>query len=204
MPPAFEIILPIYDSLHGLEQTIASLSKQSDSGFAVLLSANHAETGSKLLELAERELSARAISFRRVQTPLKLNPIEHWNWSFAQTQADWLKLLLPGEALKPHYIARLRQRLSERPRAQIIRCDLEWQTDWGKEILTAPFTQTNLDRAALMNYFPAHIEWLAHTVNFAYGRAAWLGLGGFSPHTPGCAALNLNLMLILHFGFGGI
>jgi hypothetical protein len=50
------------------------------------------------------------------------------------------------------------------------------------------------------NYFPADSEWLSHSANIAYSRAAWLALGGYSPQFTLDAALNFNVMLALHYG----
>ncbi len=130
--------------------------------------------------------------------------LEHFNWIHAQAQAGWLKPLLPGEQLKPAYVERLKQRLSERPKAKLVRCDLALGTEWGTETLAAPFEESAISAAEVLNFFPAKVDWLAHSTNFAYCRTAWLALGGYPAHLPNCAALNFNVLLALHYGLENI
>ena len=153
-----------------------------------------------------RNISCRARELHRddLQPPRGSNRIEHWNWAHAQSRAAWLKPLFPGEELKPAFVSRLRQRIAANPKAQLIRCDTELLLDWGKELLIAPFVESSVKPAAVLDYFPTKIDWLSRSLPFAYGRTGWLALGGFSPQLPGSAILNLNVLLALHFGMENI
>ncbi len=200
MERQLEIILPMHNPGPQLARTVASLLAQIDQLFSVLLSDNYSRTGLNHLDAAQEQLAAAGILVRRLKPPYELKRLEHWNWAHARSQADWLKLLQAGEELKPAYVQRMRQRISERPKAQLIRCDLEMRTEWGFERMTAPFDQDASSPAEFLNYFPAHVAWVSRSSNFACTRTAWLAMGGYSTHLPACAALNLNVILALHYG----
>ena len=200
MENALEIIIPARKPGKELEATVASLAAQTDRSFCVLLSGNVASDGDGKLEAAEMQLAAAGVEVRRVKSPAPLRRVEHWNWSCAQARAKWLKLLLPGEQLKPTYVERISRRIREKPQARFIRCDAEVATDWGPETLRAPFSQSNAGPAQVAQYFPAHIDWLSRSSGCAWDRTAWLAMGGFLPQLPALAVLNLNVMMALHYG----
>jgi hypothetical protein len=200
MDAELEIIIPTHNPDGGLLRTIASLVAQTDRRFSVLLSDNHSTTGLEHLKAAQNQLMAAGISVRRLQPPDGLQRIEHWNWTHAQSRAGWLKPLFPGEELKPAYVERLHQRIAGNTKAQFIRCDAELRTEWGTELLVAPFDRAAISAAEVVNYFPAHVDWLSRSLPFAYSRTAWLAMGGFSPQLPGSTILNLNVLLALHYG----
>ncbi|MDB6022020.1 MAG: hypothetical protein JWQ04_1877 [Pedosphaera sp.] len=200
MNTGFDIVIWAQNPDASLVETAASLAAQTDRQFGVVLSDNHSSVGQNHLDTTHKKLLSAGISVRRVTPPGELSRIEHWNWAHSQSQAAWLKPLSPGEHLKPLFVERLKQRISERPKAQVIRCDIELRTEWGPEILTAPFELASISAGEFTNYFPAHLEWVSHSGNFAYGRTAWQAMGGYSIHQPASAALNLNVMLSLHHG----
>ena len=197
---ALEIIIPVHSADATLAPTIASLVAQTDRRFGVLLSDALSPDESASLNESERKLAAAGITARRVKAPTGLSAIEHWNWAHAQSTANWLKPLAPGEQLKPNYVAALLARIIEKPAAQFIRCDAELQTDWGTEILRAPCDRASLTPAEFVNYFPARVDWISRSVNIACSRTAWLAMGGRSPQFPAFAALNSNVILALHYG----
>ncbi len=126
--------------------------------------------------------------------------LEHWNWAHAKSQAGWLKLLLPGEQLKPEYVARLGACIEQRPHARFIRCDAVVQTDWGPVIERAPFPRPAVGAAEFMDYFPRSRDWISRSVNVACQRTAWLAAGGYATQLPGLAVLNFNVIQALHHG----
>jgi hypothetical protein len=199
-----DIIIPIAHPEARLNGTIASLVNQTDHDFGVVLNENHFESVSIEVNEAERQLQAAGIPVRRMKAPFPLKRAEQWNWAHSQSQAEWLKLLLPGEQLKPAYVQRLKQRVNEHPKAQFVRCDAEVGTDWGMETISAPIDQDHVNPAEFLNYFPAQPGWISRSVNVAYTRTAWLATGGYSAHLPACAALNLNVILALHHGLDNI
>ncbi len=202
--PSLEIVIPVQAADAGLAATIASLVAQTDRRFNVLLSDNLAATESAAQNEAARKLSAAGITVRRVKPPAGFSAVEFWNWAHHEAKADWLKPLAPGERLKPGYVSALLSRVAEKPHTRFIRCDAEIHTDWGTEILSAPFSRAGISPTEVVAYFPKRIDWLSRLVNVAYNRTAWLAAGGFSPQFPAFAALNLNVILALHHGIENI
>ncbi len=206
MNTELEIIIPVRNPDERLARTVASLAAQTDRQFSVLLSDGGSTSGLKQLKEAQQQLVAIGISVRRVQAPGELNRLEHWNWAHAQAQAqaDWLKPLPAGGELKPAYVEALKQRVHQQTQAQFIRCDADVRTEWGLETVRAPFPQSSISAMDFPNYFPARIRWLATGSNMAYRRLAWQSAGGYSSQLPGCAFLNLNVILALHYGMENI
>lgn len=195
-----EIIIPVRSDGAELAATIASLLVQADRRFSVLLGDALPAPDSMSLNEAERKLTAVGIAVRRLKPPSGFCALEHWNWAHAQSTADWLKPLAPGERLKPGYVSALLAHIADKPQARFVRCDAQFDTDWGPEILRAPFSDAAISPAQFVDHFPARIDWISRSVNVAYHRAAWLAAGGFSPQFPVFAALNLNAILALHHG----
>ena len=204
MTPTLEIIIPVCNPDGRLLQTAASLVAQTDRRFEVLLGDNFSQTGSEHLAEAARQLQAAGIAVRQVKAPSELKRLEHWNWLHSQARADWLKPLLSGDILKPEYVARLRKRVDEKPQAQLVRCNAELRTEWGMEILRAPFVHAGIEAAQFCEYFPAKVDWISRASNVACQRIAWLATGGYSLQLPGFASLNLNVILALHHGLENI
>ena len=189
MTPTLEILIPAGTPGDGLAETAASLAAQTDRRFEVLLGENFAGTGSEQRAEAEKQLAAAGIAVRRADAPFEMKRLEYWNHAHSQARADWLKPLLPGEILKPEYVARLRRRVEEKPQAQFVRCDAELRTDWGIETVRAPFGESSIAAAQFGDYFPARVDWLCRAANVAYSRLAWLAAGGYSPAIAGLREL---------------
>jgi hypothetical protein len=200
MEHELEIILPVRECGVALSQTVASLLAQTDRNFAVVLADKFSRTNGNSVDATQRQLSAGGISTRRIKAPFQMNEIEHLNWACARSEAAWLKPLFPGEQLKPGYTARLKQRIAARPNARIISCDWTRETEWGTETITANFSRDSLTAAEFSNYFPAGFSFFSCPINFAYHPTAWQAMGGYSTELPHYAALNLHLLLVLHYG----
>jgi hypothetical protein len=199
-----EIIVPVAGSDGGLAKTVTSLVSQTKLNYGVVLSQNGAATRAGEVDDAERQLVKAGIPVRRTRTHFELNPIEHWNWAHAQGRAEWLKMLLPGERLKPAYVEKTWQRIQARPRTMVIRCDLAMGTEWGGQILKAPFDGEVISSVEFLHHFPDRVRWVERSINVAYRRAAWRATGGYAVHLPESAALNLNVILALHHGLENI
>jgi hypothetical protein len=200
MNAGLEIIIPVRNGCRRLLPTTASLTAQTDRRFGVLLSDDYSTTGPAQLDEAQHELTAAGIAVRRLRPPRGLKRLEHWNWAHAQSRAGWLKLLLPGEELKPNYVARLGKCVEERPHARFIRCDVELRTEWGPAAERAPFPRGGIGPAEVMSYFPRTQDWISRSINVACERTAWLAAGGYATHYAACATLRFNLIQALHHG----
>lgn len=204
MNPELEIIIPVRDFNEGLVRTVASIAAQTDRQFNVLLSDAVSSGGANHLKSAEQELVAAGIPVRRIQATSGLAPLEHWNLAHSQAQSAWLKPLPTGSELRPTFVEAFRQRIVQRPQARLVRCDAEVRTEWGPQIVHAPFPQSAINPAEMLNYFPMKIRWLAATSNVAFHQGSWQSAGGYSTQFPGCAFLNLNVILALHHGLENI
>jgi hypothetical protein len=195
-----EIILPVRNPTGVLRQTIQSLTAQANHSFSVLISDNSSSKGIEFIDESVEHLQQTGIAVRCVSAPFEMARIVHWNWSHAQSQAEWIKPLLPGAQLKATYVERLLQRASERPHAALLRCDADVRTEWGAEVLRAPSAPTSLTPAEFLDYFPARVDWIGNLLNVAFRRVAWRALGGYPVHLPACAPVSLNALLSLHYG----
>lgn len=204
MNPTLEILLPVRNPGTGLLRTALSLAAQTGRSFEVLLSDDGSGARGEHIEAALKQLSAAGIAVRQLKAPGELTRVELWNWTHAQARADWLKPLLAGDALQPKYVERLKQRLAEKPSAQLVRCDAELHMDWGVDSARAPFADSSIAAAEVGDYFPAKVDWICRASNMAYSRTAWLGAGGYCDQLPGFASLNLNVTLALHHGLENI
>src|ERR1700722_19316399 len=204
MNPELEIIIPVRNPDQRLERTAASVATQTDRKFSVILSDNGSSSGLKYIKEAQQQLASVGIPVRRIQAAGEMRRLEHWSWTQAQAQADWLKPLPVGSEVKPVYVEAFNQRIHQQPQARFVRCDTEVRTEWGPETVRAPFPQSSIRPAEVLNYFPARIRWLATGSSVAYQRVALPAAGGYSVQLPGCAFLNLNLILALHHGLENI
>ena len=196
-----EIVIPVRNPNSKLLDTIDSLLVQTESGFGVVLSDNFSSSGLEHLDEAQRRLQTKGIAVRRVMPPFELGRVQHWNWAHAQAQSDWLKPLFVGDVLLPKYIARVHERVQERPASALIRCEFELRTPAGTQQPTsAPFSERTLTPQQFLAWFPSHGNWIGGPINVAYRRAAWQAAGGYRVHLPACADLNLNVTLALRHG----
>jgi len=198
--PWLEIVLPVRDPGSKLLETGASLAAQTERGFCVVLSDNHSSKGQEVVAQFLREMAAASIPVRSVKPPYALGRVQHWNWAHAEGHAEWLKPLFVGDLLLPSYVERLRQRTEARPQAQVVRCLFQTRRPDGVTVSFTPFTETSLTPSEFLQYYPVGGNWLGGPINFAYRRAAWQAVGGYSPQLPACADLRLNALLSLRHG----
>ena len=150
-----EILIPVKNPGGQLVQTAASLAAQADN-FVVRLSDNCSQAGTEHIEDAARQLTAAGITVHGAKTPRENKRLEHRNLIHSEAQADWLKLVHAGDVLQASYVELLRRRLAERPQAGLIRCDAELQTEWGIDIVRAPFKNTSRRRGWAIIF---RLEW---------------------------------------------
>ena len=182
----FEIIIPLRNPTEVLDQSIASLVGQSDRNFSVLLSDNHSTTGHEHLESALAELAKSGIPVRKVQPPIELERVEHWNWAHYQSTGNWLKPLFVGDWLEPVYIERLRREIAahsdcryvatkyylHRPGQETV---VPLNPGWQAGFFTKAQMQENVLRFGMQFGPPS---------GAAYERTAFIALGGYPTPLP--------------------
>jgi len=197
---SLEIIIPVRNPGSKLLETGASLAAQTDRHFSILLSDNHSATGQDIMEQFRREMSLAGLPIRVVKPPYELGRVQHWNWAHAESNADWLKPLFVGDLLLPDYVTHLRERVQNRPEAQVVRCEFKVHEFEKIRVTSAPFQKESLSPAEFLSYYPSLGNWIGGPINMVYRRAAWQMAGGYSTQLPACADLRLNAALALRHG----
>src|SRR5260370_18417531 len=114
-PGTLIIILPLRNPTAVLEQTAKSLAAQHDRRFSILISDNHSAKGREFIDGAISEFQKAGIAVRRVQPPVELGRVEHWNWAHHQAEAEWLKPVFAGDYLDLEFVAKLRAAIAAHP-----------------------------------------------------------------------------------------
>lgn len=200
MKPPLEFILPLSHPAVDLSETVPSLLAQSDRRFAVLMSDGFEGSGGDVADHAFQKLTGAGIAVRRLKPPATLKPIEHWNWTHAQSDADWLKPLLPGDKLMPHFVEKILQRISLGKPAKLVQCDYVIQFRTGGISNPVTFDKTSLTSAEYFELFLREGNCIGGPLNVCYRRDAFLASGGLSAHLPYYAHYNLHLRLCLESG----
>ena len=200
-----EILIPIRNPTEVFAQTIDSLAAQTDKNFSVLISDNFSTKGQVHLTAALEKLSAAGIPARRVQPPVELGRVEHWNWLHEQSQADWLKPLFAGDWLEPVYMARLRETVAANPACRYVfsngythfpgEAPRTGPNPWTGRFRTPKEMQDMVLRFG-MQFGPPSAA--------AYERQTFQSLGGYDPALPICADSYLFCKLAALFGTAGI
>jgi hypothetical protein len=200
----FEILIPVRNAADVFRQTVESLAAQTDRDFTVLISDNFSKSGQEHIEQALSLLADAGISARRIQPPVELGRVEHWNWVHYQSQADWLKPLFAGDWLEPDYIGVLHQVAGSDPRCAYVYTGYQYHC--GTE------TTTNISKWSGRFFTPQEMQEvvLRYAMQFgppsaaAYSRTAFLALGGYSAELPITADSFLFCTLAARFGAFGV
>jgi glycosyltransferase involved in cell wall biosynthesis len=200
-----EILIPIRNPTDVFSKTADSLAAQTDKNFSVLISDNFSTTGREHIEQALKKLSEAGIFARKIQPPIELGRVEHWNWLHQQSNADWLKPLFGGDWLEPAYISRVREIAATTPACRYIYSngythrpglpDLTAHNQWAGRFSTAKEMQDVVLRNG-MQFGPPSAA--------AYERQAFLSAGGYDPKLPIAADSYLFCKLAARFGAAGI
>jgi GT2 family glycosyltransferase len=182
-----EILIPLRNPTGVLENSIRSLTAQTDRRFSVLLSDNHSTTGCEHLEAALAALAAAGIPVRKISPPAELGRVEHWNWLHHQSGAAWLKPLFGGDWLEPDYVAALRAAVMEAPDCAYVHCLYDHHgadgTIPGVALASGGFhRRAEMQERVLrfgMQFGPPSAA--------AYRRDAFARSGGYDPALPICA-----------------
>ncbi len=201
MIPWLDVVLPVASPGVELAPMIDSLAGQTERGFRVLLCGDAATSTAPTLTTAASRLQAEGIPVELSTVPFPLTPVEHLNWAHDQARADWIKPLLSGDRLRPDYAAALRQRISERPAAQVVWCGFQFPGAAGRQAgVPAPFPGTSITPSEFLKHFPGPTDWFGGSANWAYGRAAWRSLGGWENLLPTVAGDYFFTGLVMHYG----
>jgi hypothetical protein len=200
MKPLIEFILPMSHPAVDVSETIPSLLAQTDRRFSVLISDNFAEQSGAVVNRAVELLAAGGIAVRRMKPPAPMSLIEHWNWTHAQSEADWLKPLLPGDKLMPHFVEKVLQRAALNKPAKLIQCDyvIQFHTDGVSNPVV--FNSTSLTAAEFFEVFARQGNCIGGPLNVCYRRDAFFAAGGLGVHLSYYAHYNLHLRLCLESG----
>jgi hypothetical protein len=200
MSPWLEIIIPVRNAGSKLLETAESLVSQTERGFGVLLSDNFSSKDMEILKTFSQRMNSSNIPVRRVSPAYELGRVQHWNWAHGQGMAEWLKPLFVGDMLNPTYVARLRDRIQSKPKAQFVRCEFDTHAGGKVSFTSVPFPQDSLTPEEFLRYFPTFGNWIGGPINVAYSRVAWQSSGGYPVHLAACADLKLNATLALRHG----
>ena len=196
-----EIILPLRNPTAVIEQTIKSLTAQTDRRFSILLSDNYSTRGGELMDAAAAELRTAGIAVRRVRPPFELGRVEHWNWAHHEATGDWLKPLFAGDWLEPDYVAKVRLASLANPTCRYIYSSytlhrLDAEPEYVSGMWVGKFeTPAEMERLILrygMQFGPPSAA--------AYERTAFIALGGYPTTLPICSDNLLFCAMASRFG----
>ena len=200
-----EILIPVRNPTEVFDKTVESLTLQTDKNFSVLISDNFSTKGQGHIVTALEQLSAAGIVARKIQPPVELGRVEHWNWLHDQSMADWLKPLFAGDWLEPAYISRVREIASATPACRYI-----YSNGYTHRANQEPTTGLNPWAGRFNSPEVMQDVVLRHGMQFgppsaaAYERQAFFSAGGYDPKLPIAADSYLFCKLAAQFGAAGI
>ncbi|MDB6022021.1 MAG: hypothetical protein JWQ04_1878 [Pedosphaera sp.] len=200
-----EIILPLRNPTGVLEQTVMSLTGQSDRRFSVLLSDNHSTQGGELIEAAAAQFQAAGIAIRRVRPPFELGRVEHWNWAHHEAAAEWTKPVFAGDWLEKNYVEKVRAASQANPECRYIYASFVVHRQnadpeivrgiWAGKFETAAYMERAILRYG-MQFGPPSAA--------AYEREVFIILGGYPTALPICSDNLLFCTMASRFGALGL
>jgi len=199
-----EILIPVRNPTEVFDQTVESLTLQTEKNFSVLISDNFSTKGQEHIAAALEKLSAAGIAARKIQPPVELERVEHWNWAHYQSAADWLKPLFVGDWLEPGYTLAVQAVILREPRCTYIYCGFQYHRaeatrtviqHWNGRFYTPEEMQDVVMRFG-MQFGPPSAA--------AYERTAFVALGGYASTLPISADSLMFCTLAARFGATGI
>ena len=200
-----EILIPVRNPTAVFDKTVESLTVQTDKNFSVLISDNFSTKGQEHIAAALEKLSAAGIAARKVQPPVELERVEHWNWAHYQSPADWLKPLFVGDWLEPVYVSRVREIAAANPACRYIYSN-GYTHIAGQEPTTGqnPWAGRFNSPEVMQDVVLRHGMQFGPPSAAAYERTAFLALGGYPTGLPISADSLLYCTLAARFGAAGI
>jgi hypothetical protein len=215
-----EIIIPLRNPTEALDKSIESLLVQTDRNFSVLLSDNHSTKGREHIDRALDRLDRSGVVVRKIEPPMELERVEHWNWAHFQSQATWLKPLYSGDWLEPDYIATVLREMAANPLCSYLYCNAMRYTTPATPVKLSRTTPPSLPREATEiraaftgRYFSgAEMRKQLFRLNHPFGppsvaiykREVFLALGGYRTTLPAFADSLFFQTMALRFGGLGI
>ncbi len=200
-----EIILPLRNPTVVLDQTAKSLAAQHDRRFSILISDNYSTKGREFIDGAVAEFQKAGITVRRVQPPVELGRVEHWNWAHHQAEAEWLKPVFAGDWLDLEFVAKLRAGITAHPACRYVfspyvlhRSNTEPQT------VTSVWAGKFREPAEMENHVLSLGMQFGPPSAAAYERTAFVAAGGYPTPLPICADSLLFCALAARFGVLGL
>jgi hypothetical protein len=200
-----EFILPLRNPTEVLEQTVRSITGQTDRNFSVLISDNYTTKGGEWIDAAMSEFAKAGIAVRRIKPPVELGRVEHWNWAHYQANGDWLKPVFAGDWLELNYVAKLRDALAANPACRYVfasyvlhrlnEAPVTVSSPWVGRFYPAAEMKTAVLRYG-MQFGPPSAA--------AYERTVFIAAGGYPTPLPICSDSLLFCALASRHGVLGM
>jgi hypothetical protein len=199
-----EIILPVRNPTEVLAQTARSLTGQTDRGFSVLISDNYTTKGGEWLDATMNEFQKAGIAARRIQPPVELGRVEHWNWAHHQSGAEWLKPVFAGDWLELDYVAKLRAAHAANPACRYIFTPyVLHRLNQPPETVTSPWVGRFFSAAEMKTAVLSYGMQFGPPSAAAYERTAFMDSGGYPTPLPICSDSLLFCALASRHGVFG-
>lgn len=183
-----EFILPVRNPTEVLEQTVSSIVGQTDRNFSVLISDNYTTKGGEWIDAAVIEFQKAGITARRIQPPVELGRVEHWNWVHYQTTGDWLKPVFAGDWLELNYVAKLRAAQDANPACRYIFASyVLHRLNEAPVTVTSPWVGRFFPPAEMKSSVLRYGMQFGPPSAAAYERTTFIAAGGYPTPLPICS-----------------
>lgn len=202
-----EIIIPLRNPTEVLDKTIESLIAQTDRNFSVLISDNYSTKGGEHIDRAMDRLGRSGVAVRKIEPPLELERVEHWNWAHYQSGSDWLKPLFVGDWLEPGYVARIHEIVAAHASCRFIHSSYflhRHDAQASKVLVSNTWSGRFYTPAEMQDVVLRHGMQFGPPSGVAYERTAFVSLGGYSPALPITADCLFFCSMAAQFGAMGI
>jgi hypothetical protein len=202
-----EIIIPLRNPTEVLDKSIESLIAQTDGDFSVLISDNHSTKGQEHIARAVDRLARSGLPVRKIEPPMELGRVEHWNWAHYQSSGDWLKPLFVGDWLEPGYVARVHEIIAAHASCRFIHSNYFLHQHGVQEprvLDPSPWSGRVCSPAEMQQVVLCYGMQFGPPSGVAYERTAFVALGGYSPALPITADCLFFCTMAARFGAMGI
>ncbi len=155
-PLTFQVVCPVRNGGPAFRDTLLSLAdNRAGAQPGLLISDNHSTDGSPWRDVLDR-LAGWQVSI--LQPLREMGRVEHWNWAFAQAEADIIKPMTAGDWLRPGYGAKAMELFTRHAEVSLVFCRTEVQE------LDKIFLEGAPVEAGLLDY-PRYLELCSERLN---------------------------------------